>query len=44
MIDGKQHGVVGPNKLIGQYTRREAVEQAEGFLQQCRDILAKIDG
>jgi hypothetical protein len=43
MIGGKQHGVIGPNKLIGQHTRREAIEQAEGFLQQCRDILAKID-
>jgi hypothetical protein len=43
-IDGKQHVVVGPNKYLGQYTRKEAVAQAQGFLDQCRALLDEDPG
>jgi len=38
-IDGKQHGVVGPNGYIGQYSRKEAVAEAQAFLDRCRRLL-----
>ncbi len=39
-IKGKQHGVIGPNGYVGQYTRKEAVAEAQGFLNKCRALLA----
>lgn len=39
-VDGTQYHCVGPNGFYGQYTRKEAVEQAEGFLAKCREVLA----
>lgn len=42
-IGGKQHGVVGPNGYIGQYSRKDAIAEAEGFLRKCREILSDID-
>jgi len=40
-IGRKQHGVVGPNGFIGQYTRSDAVKQAQLFLDRCQKILAE---
>lgn len=39
MIGGKQHGVIGPDKMIGHNTRKAAVAQAQAFLDQCRAIV-----
>jgi hypothetical protein len=38
-VNGKQNGVIGLDGYKGYYTRKEAVAQAQAFIDKCRALL-----